>query len=130
MVQKTARAHEVTRLNKANGKGEGQFKRRRESGGAPSSHVVRRRLPHQYVPATSDVTLEDIALPRARRRCHGSNIAPQSRPAVVRRPRLAGPRLARPQPGHSRPAGHSRRRWPGDGDVATSPSSPRKGDVL
>ena len=104
--------------------------------GESASHIentytfyVRHRLPRQYAPGQTTSTAEDIASPNARRRCHGRDIAPQSRPAVVCRQRPAGPRLVRPHPGHSRPAGHSRPRLPGDGDVVTSPSSSRKGDV-
>ena len=91
---------------------------------------VRRRLPRQYAPGQAMSTVEDIASPNARRRCHRHDIAPQSRPAAVRQPRPAGPCLVRPHPGHSRLAGHSRPRLPGEGDVVTSPSSSRKGDVL
>ena len=49
-----------------------------------SSYFVRRRLPHQYAPATSDVTVEDIALPRARRSSAGHSRPGHGWPGHIR----------------------------------------------
>ena len=91
---------------------------------------VRRRLPHQYAPRQAMSTVEDIALPRARRRCYNIAITRQSWPAVASRPSVARMWPDETWPGRPWLADGGRTRLRGDVTAVTSPSSVGRGDVL
>ena len=90
---------------------------------------VRRRLPHQYAPRQAMSTAEDIALPRARRRCYNITITRKSWPAVASRPAVARMWPGQSWPGRPWPADQGRTRLGGDVTAVTSPSSVGRGDV-
>ena len=90
---------------------------------------VRRRLPHQYAPRQAMSTVEDIAHPRARRRCYNIAITRQSWPAVASRPAVARMWPDKTWPGRPWLADGGRTRLRGDVTAVTSPSSVGRGDV-
>ena len=91
---------------------------------------VRRRLPHQHAPRQAMSTVEDIALPRARRRCYNIAITRQCWPAVASRPAVARMWPDETWPGRPWLADGGQKRLRGDVTAVISPSSVGRGDVL
>ena len=95
-----------------------------------TSSLCETPTPQSVHPRTSDVVVRQHRPSRSSKARLSRQHRPTSRPAGPGAPRPAGPKPARSHQGCSRPAGPDRRRWPGDGDVTTSPSNARKGDVV